>query len=158
METHFIEASHTITGAGNWGRFMIARYEQEEWDRRSVLDPVHPRTLYTAGHSKEVCVVFDLVTGEGAMFVPGGLASADLHKRRIWVCPLFEPFLAWLWQWYRQHKDNWFDILPQAVALPDAPFETHGYRRPGLVLENQEEIYRDRGYVGGLEPLDSVGP
>ena len=72
-------------------------------------------------------LVVDLETGEGAMFSPGGLAAADLQKHRIWVCPMFEPFLAWL---YKQDLSD-LTKLPKHVDLPDAPFEMHGYRREG---------------------------
>lgn len=72
--------------------------------------------------------VMDLETGEGGLFRPGGYARGDLQKHRIWVCPMFEPFLTWL---YKQDLSNEsLDALPKGVAL-DAPFEWAGYRRPG---------------------------
>ena len=58
-------------------------------------------------------VVLDLQTGEGAIFMPGGLAAADLDKHGIWVCPLFEPFLAWL---YKQDLSD-LDALPAVVEI-----------------------------------------
>ena len=73
--------------------------------------------------------VMDVLTGEGACFKPRGLASADLHKHKVWVCPLFEPFLIWL---YAQDLTD-LDKLPAAVALdPDHNvFALAGYRRKG---------------------------
>ena len=40
----------------------------------------------------------DLQTSEGAIFHPGGLARYDLDKHQLWVCVLFEDFLAWLYK------------------------------------------------------------
>lgn len=71
--------------------------------------------------------VLDLQTGEGAFFRPGGYAAADLEKHRVWVCPLFEPFLEWL---YRQDLTD-LGQLPRLVELPDAEFAMRGYRRAG---------------------------
>ena len=70
--------------------------------------------------------MLDLQTGEGAIFRPGGNAHADLQKHRIWCCPLFEPFLEWL---YKHNLEN-IDELPKHVDLA-AEFELFGYRRPG---------------------------
>jgi hypothetical protein len=43
------------------------------------------------------------------------------------VCPLFEPFLEWL---YEQDLTD-LSTLPRRVELPDAEFSFTGYRRPG---------------------------
>lgn len=123
MKTKFIEATNNDQ---NWGKFMLARFTPEEWAYASPLDP--RRSLITArGWRGHHIMVFDLQTGEGAMFLPGGFASADLEKHRIWVCPLFEPFLAWL---YEQDLND-LDALPALVQLPNAAFALSGYRRKG---------------------------
>jgi len=85
--------------------------------------------LSTRGWSHDHVWVLDLETGEGACFRPGGLAHADLNKHRIWVCPLFEPFLEWL---YDQDLTD-LTVLPDLVTLTlkEAPFSMFGYRRPG---------------------------
>lgn len=123
MEFKIIEAEH---GAfpGNWGKFSVERYT-EEWKYRSRIDggPLIRGRGWGPGH----IWVRDIQTGEGAMFLHGGLASADLNKRRIWVCPLFEPFLEWL---YRQDISD-LSALPDVVQLPEAEFKVSGYRRPG---------------------------
>jgi hypothetical protein len=75
---------------------------------------------------KFLVIVFDLETNEGASFTPGGLASADLNKHQIWVCPMYEPFLEWL---YKQDLTE-LSKLPDYVHL-DAPSAMAGYRRPG---------------------------
>jgi hypothetical protein len=129
MDTRFIEAAHCKEG-GNWGKFLVGRFTEEEWARRSVVE-AHcggDRSLLRGrGWSPNSIVVFDLQTGEGALFRPGGYAPADLNKHRVWVCPLFEPFLTWL---YQQDLSD-LSSLPDYVELPDAPFSMAGYRREG---------------------------
>lgn len=57
----------------------------------------------------------------------------DLDKHRVWVCPLYEPFLNWL---YAQDLAD-LDKLPDLVDIPDAEFQMHGYRRPGPAGEER---------------------
>lgn len=128
METHIIEATN---GPQNWGKFLIGAFT-EEWQRL----PATPGQTYPAslliqrGWTNKHRLVLDLETGEGAIFKHGGYARADLDKHRIWVCPLFEPFLAWL---YTQDLTD-ITKLPEHVDLPDAPFQWQGYRRSGPQL------------------------
>lgn len=148
MQTHVIEATNGI----NWGKFLLGRMD-EEWKLRSglfdvarestddvlgegaydeVAGPSYARPgtaplLRQLGWSPNHLWVLDLQTGEGAYFRPGGKASYDLNKHRIWVCPLFEPFLEWL---YGQDLRE-LHALPTTVELADAPFAMHGYRRDG---------------------------
>lgn len=129
MKTAFVEASN----GHNWGKFMVAQFTDDEWRLRSAMPGAeNDRLIYGRGWDRAHVLVLDLQTGEGAMFRWGGLARADLNKTRIWVCPLFEPFLEWL---YSVNKDvsiaGWLDSLPRYVELPDAPFELYGHRRPG---------------------------
>lgn len=138
MRTRFIEATN---GPQNWGKFAVGRFDVDETMRRSHIDPDGAPLLRQIGwHSNDVVWVFDLQTREGAAFDPGGYAKADLAKHRVWVCPLFEPFLAWL---YEQDLSD-LDALPGHVDLPNAPFAFYGYRRdgktPGDVL--REELAR----------------
>lgn len=127
MITKLIEATQGVEGGFNHGKFMVARFT-DEWDRLSEIDRQvsgHERSLLNrCGWSREHLLVIDLQTGEGAIFRHGGLASADLQKHAVWVCPLFEPFLAWL---YTQDIES----LPDLVELPDAPEAMYGYRREG---------------------------
>lgn len=126
MNTRFIEA----TSPGNWGKFLLGRFTQAEWARSSLVagDADHA-LLRLRGWSPHHLLVVDLETGEGAMFAPSPSASptADLEKHAIWVCPLFEPFLTWLYQ--QDLRD--LETLPDVVELPNAPFAFAGYRRPG---------------------------
>lgn len=123
MILHMVEA----TNHSNWGKFAVCRPGPEERAHRSQIDdlgrPLLGRVGWTAAH----IWVMDLQTGEGAIFMPGGHARNDLAKHKIWVCPMFEPFLAWL---YQQDLTD-LSQLPALVELPDAPFAMHGYRRTG---------------------------
>ena len=128
MKTKIIEATN---GPQNWGKFMLGQFDAEWW-RPSAIPHALQSTLTCSllrmvGWTPEHLLVVDLQTGEGAIFRPGGLARADLDKHRIWVCPLFEPFLTWL---YKQDLSD-LDKLPDHIDLPDAPFQWSGYRRAG---------------------------
>jgi hypothetical protein len=124
MKTVIVEAT---SDGGNWGKFLVARFT-DEWHHRSALPENQYLPLLTlCGWGGEHIWVADLQTGEGALFRPGGYPKADLAKHRIWVCPLFEPFLTWL---YEQNLGD-LDQLPASISLPNAPFAFSGYRRPG---------------------------
>mgnify|MGYP001618161376 CR=1 FL=1 len=126
METKIIEARNAEVG--NWGKFMVGRFDIDEWSRTSILpgaDSPLP-LLSRVGWGPHHIFVMDLQTGEGAIFRHGGFAPADLTNHAIWVCPLYEPFLTWL---YQQDLSD-LAHLPDLVDL-DAPFEMSGYRRPG---------------------------
>lgn len=124
MITKFIEATNEEK---NWGKFMVARFTREEWSQTSVVNG--GSVIAGRGWSPDHILVFDLQTGEGALFRQGGLAKADLSKHKIWVCPLFESFLTWL---YKQDVSD-LEKLPSLVnfSLEEAPFEMAGYRRSG---------------------------
>ena len=122
MKTKIIEATN---GPANWGKFLLGRFDRE-WDLVSAVAP-ETLLLYGRGWEPNHLLILDLQTGEGAIFRPGGMAHADLEKHRIWVCPLFEPFLEWL---YKQDLTD-LDKLPAQIDLPKAEFQWAGYRRPG---------------------------
>jgi len=123
MKLAFIEATN---GPLNWGKFMVARFD-DEFQIPSQVDPLCHSLLRGRGWCSRHVIVFDLETGEGAEFLPGGSVKYDLDKHQIWVCPLFEPFLKWL---YKQDLTD-LSKLPKTVNLPDAEFALSGYRRPG---------------------------
>jgi hypothetical protein len=144
MRTRFVEVSQDATRGFNWGKFLVGVFEPEEWLRSSELERQLNRMggslLATRGWTPGHVLVLDLETGEGAMFAPGGSPSADLDKHRVWVCPMFEPFLGWLYghilEWSlatKMPRDTygWFDVLPALVELPDAEPAMQGYRRRG---------------------------
>jgi len=123
MITRIVE----VTNGFNWGKFMLARFDAQEWNRRSPVSESAQPLLREIGWSPAHLWVLDLQTGEGALFRPGGLARADLNKHKIWVCPLYEPFLTWL---YTQDTAD-LSLLPETVELPKADSAIWGYRRPG---------------------------
>lgn len=105
--------------------------------------PLVERCGWTRSH----VMVVDLQTGEGAIFKLGGLPSADLDKHRVWVCPMFEPFLTWLYDYQRKHVETqadgaragWFEAMPALVEL-DAEPAIRGHRRQGPSLIASEDI------------------
>ena len=115
----------------NWGKFMVQAFTPEEWQYRSEVDgrPL----LGGRGWGPEHLMVFDLQIGEGALFkvTPHGLARSDLEKHKVLVCPLFEPFLKWL---YQQDVSD-LEKLPDLVNLGDVPTAMFGYRRDGTGLK-----------------------
>jgi hypothetical protein len=125
MLTRFIEATN---GPRNYGKFLLGRFDASEWSYRAALpEAAGQRLVAGRGWSPRHLWMLDLQTGEGACFHPGGLASADLDKHRIWVCPLFLPTLEWL---YTQDLSD-LTALPALIDLPDAPFALGAARRPG---------------------------
>ncbi len=107
MKTRILEATNGI----NWGRFVVGRLDSE-WAVPSSVDG--RSVLLGTGADPRHLLVLDLVTREGAIFRPGGYVRADLEKHPIRVCPLFAPFLEWL---YQQDTAD-LDALPALVTLP----------------------------------------
>jgi hypothetical protein len=132
VKTQFIEA--TNGRQGNWGKFMLAQFEPEEWARPSSVSEHFISVLRNVGHNSDDILVLDLQTCEGAIFTPRGYARADLNKHQIWVCPLYEAFLTWV---YQQDLSD-LSQLPELVDL-DAPFDMTGYRRPGPGRKGETE-------------------
>jgi hypothetical protein len=123
MKTYLFEAH----GAINWGKFLVGRYE-EEWEWPSNAFPMERSVLHACGVDYRMLWILDIQTREGAMFKPGGDAHADLRKHRIWVCPMFEPWLEWF---YEQDLTD-LDKVPSVVSIPDLEHVAlSGYRRPG---------------------------
>ena len=122
METKIIE---TAGNGGNWGKFMVGRFTADERAHRS---PVPDAGYPLARWDPRTLLVLDLATGEGALFRPDGSAEHDLNVgHQIWVCPMFEGFLTWL---YGQDTSD-LQALPGYVDLPNVAFSLSGYRRPG---------------------------
>lgn len=125
METKFVEVTN---GPRNWGKFLLGRFTDEEWNMRSAIGGMHVRLLPSIGWARDHIWVMDLQTCEAVGVSIGGSAHADLNKHKVWVCPMFEPFLEWL---YKQKLPLDFSKIPAHVDLPDAEFAMHGYRREG---------------------------
>jgi hypothetical protein len=128
MDTKFVEAV-TKGSQFNWGKFMVCRHVGGERDYRSRVDEGR-RLLSTVGsHPRLDIWVLDLQTGEGVRLTPHpeSSARADLNEHKVWVCPLFEPFVKWL---YTQDL-TYLGTLPALVELEAEPAFA-GYRRPGV--------------------------
>jgi hypothetical protein len=131
VKTKIIEGVQSVATPGNWGKFLLG-VPDSEWEYESRIDPGGSLPLLRkVGWTPEHLWVLDLQTGEGAFFLPGGFAPADLNKHQIWVCPLFEPFLEWVYARYRENPRIDIGDLPDVAELPDAPFALSGYWRPG---------------------------
>lgn len=130
MKVKFIEATNRGDGGLNWGKFAVMRFEADDRSYPSQIDDAGFRLVSGQGWESDHLFVLDLATGEGAMFRHGGSAQADLDKHRVWVCPMFEPFLVWL---YQQDVTD-LDALPGLVEFTEAeaPSAFAGYRRPGV--------------------------
>jgi len=122
MQTHFLEVSNNEQ---NWGKFLLIRFTQKEWAYKSAITGLS--LLREVGWNPQNIIILDLQTGEAARFVPGGCAKSDLDKHKVWVCPMYEPMLHWL---YTQDVSD-LTKLPRFLNLPDAEFALAGYRRPG---------------------------
>ena len=134
MKQKIIEAT---SKAGNYGKFMVMAFDEEDWKLKSKVDG-NP-FLASRGWGRVHFAVLDLQTGEGAVFQHGGLARADLQKHQIWVCPLFEHFLAWLYTQEIERVTRTLE-LPDVVDLGDVQFEMYGHRRPGPSEAERKEI------------------
>ena len=130
-----IKLVEVTNGERNWGKMLLGKFDTE-WEYRSVIDG---RGLIAGrGWGPNTLLVLDLQTGEGSLFSPGGYAKADLAKHQVWVCPMFEPFLEWLWK----QPDPM--AIPAHVDLPDAPFDFRGYRREGPDEATREAVRNER--------------
>lgn len=121
MQTKFVEVTNNNQ---NWGKFLLIRFDAE-YEYKSAF--TNKSLLHEVGWHPSNIFLLDLQTGEGARFLPGGLASVDLDKHKIWCCPMYGPFLEWL---YLQDLND-FSKLPNSVNLPNAEFALYGYRRNG---------------------------
>lgn len=124
MQTHIIEVTNE---EWNWGKFLLMRFDSE-WQYESTIDRGR-KLLRSIGWNPKQVWVLDLQTGEGAAFLPGDYAHADLEKHKVWVCPMFQPFLTWL------YKQDLTDLTKLPAMLnfkqDEAPPAMFGYRRPG---------------------------
>lgn len=108
MIVQFIEATQKIDQF-NHGKFMVARFIGDEITAKSALPDYTEHSLWNLGGLRKLrpgmTLVLDLQTGEGAGFSlePHGAGQTaarsalyELEKHELWVCPMFPPFLGWL--------------------------------------------------------------
>jgi hypothetical protein len=140
MDTCFVEA----TNGFNHGKFMVGRLTAEEAQATSNLPGLEGEWLFhnSGGRRRftpDRTLIVDLQTGEGCEFSleRHGLphaeqASWELNDRhKIWVCPLFEPFVRWLAVWASEHENWTIGQIPNLIDLKDAKFAFAGHRREG---------------------------
>lgn len=112
MRTKIVEFTNGLL----WGRFLLGRYSDEEWQRPALAakgaSPL-PLLMHTGADARALWVL-DLVTREGACFRPGGSVKADLEKHAVRVCPMFPVFLGWLYE----RPEFWREPL-SFLELPD---------------------------------------
>lgn len=130
MITRMIEC--TDAAKFNYGRFMVGWFNSEEAGRRELIEG-EPGQLLMHRWPRNAFMVLDLVTGEGALFTPIGLVYQLNEKHQVWVCPLFEHFLAWLEQFLKEGGDATVHArlaeLPATLELPTGEYALFGHRR-----------------------------
>lgn len=132
MKTRIFEAQ-TTGGGGNWGKFLVGEFDDDEWGTPSVVDTMSRRPLlYQIGWARDSGhrLFLDLQTGEGAIFRIGGHAANDLEKHAIWICVLAPAVLEWLYANWQEPYD--LDDIPALIDL-DVPVALYG-RRHGEAL------------------------
>src|SRR4051812_11461672 len=137
MQTKIIQA--TQRAEFNWGKFLVGKFF-EEWTVAAAFPEGETRSMMSLrGWHEHQYLVLDMETKEGAVFGLNGMAKADLRdKHKIWVCPMYEPFLEWLNLNYRAYWAEhggvkaykyWIDTLPDRVVLNTDVGDIAGYRR-----------------------------
>lgn len=136
MKTHLIEA----TNEKNYGKFLLGVFDSEhEREARVVLGPAGKLLANCGWRGPNYMLVTDVQTGEGAIFRLGGHVKHDLNKHKIWVCPMFEFFLEWLYAQYNEDPKKVMSLdLPELVNLDTNFFSFSGYRRPGIEPDSLE--------------------
>jgi hypothetical protein len=135
MIARIVEFTNGFLSTSQSWKFMVAQFDDQEWDQKSALPEASPYTSLLAqiGHDRYHLWVLDLQTCEGACFRPGGNAHADLEKHAIWVCPMYEIFLGWLYR----HPEFWQSVQSLPPLIVDKGQEAlaasgwAGHRRPG---------------------------
>lgn len=160
MRTHIIEATNKNQ---NWGKFLLGVLD-DEWDRFPETPGCNtgvpllaslPRTRGQKWDRARDVLIMDLQTREAAVFALEGDPRVELERHQVWVCPLFEPFLGWL---YSQPVDRVLSLdLPAWIDIPDAKFAWAGHRRSGAepIAEKREithALYQGKTLCGMPAP------
>lgn len=138
MISKIIEA--TNTNKFNFGKFNVSVYDAEERSRASIINEGF-NLLRSIGKHPDDVMVADLQTSEALTFPayfrnyrggdPERLAG-EVHyymgKHKIWVCPLYEPFVCWL---FEQDLEDIRKLPPMVDTLPEEVSSLFGYRRQG---------------------------
>lgn len=131
MISHFIEATNDV----NYGKFLLLRFDAGERAARTALFGYEGEPLWTFGGVRKLnptmTFVVDLQTGEGAAFSLDPYSWTKLDaEHRIWVCPMYGPFLRWLCQQGLDYGAGDIAKLPRCVQL-EAESALFGRRREG---------------------------
>jgi hypothetical protein len=147
MITQFIEATNFYDGGLNWGKFLLCKFDDRDWSYQATeadgaLLSVMPGGRESWNPETSIFVV-DLQTGEGSRFDLRTEPVAQLERHKIWVCPLFEPFLKWLFREIQSRPPGpgRFELttLPAVAKFP-ASSALAGYRRAGPCDEAASEV------------------
>lgn len=133
MRLFFFEA----TNGTNWGKFAIGLFTAEEWAVRSQVDEA--KLLRGRGWDEHHLLFLDLQTGEGTMLRPGGLVEADLEKHAVWICPMAEPFLKWLYKSIVRARVDIAHAQLHDLASGGLPFILEALAHNPLVTLTEEE-------------------
>jgi hypothetical protein len=141
VKSKFLE----VTNKANWAKLQLLQWEPSDLARPSLvqkgkvlLNAVQVRRGDAADPLTAV-FVRDLQTQEGCEFYPSPEADCktQLDMHRVWVCPLFYPFVSWLFANYQGDVTS----LPDLVELADSKKQEYqGYRRPGEEMEPITQI------------------
>lgn len=126
MKYKFVEA--TQSDHFNYGKFMVSSFDEDDFAYQSKIVENHSLLIVCGWEINRFLMVTDLQTGEGAIFLvrKGASVKMDLENHKIWVCPMYEPFLQWLYDYYDGNIDN----IPSYLEIEAEAF-IYGYRRPG---------------------------
>jgi hypothetical protein len=133
MNTRLVE----VTDGAFYGKFLVAQFDEAEWRheaevfKESIHRPVPYALLDVCGWSRDHLLVLDLETGNGTIFRPGGHLAHDMEKRQMgYVCPLYRPFLGWLYEHAARTGGIALDDIPAILHM--GPFMTlHARESPG---------------------------
>lgn len=96
------------------GYFMVGVHDIE-WARQSAIMGGTMSLLRHKGWSRDHFWLFDLSTGQGAIFANHGHVLADLKEADIRVTPMFTAFLAYL----RATGCPQLQDVPDHLVLPE---------------------------------------
>lgn len=96
------------------GYFMVGMHDWE-WTRKSEIMGGTVSLLRHKGWSRDHFWLFDLATGQGAIFADHGHVLEDLKEADIQVTPMFSSYLAYL----RSVGPFPVQALPDHIVLPE---------------------------------------
>ncbi len=141
MDIRLIEAGQTLEEGPNWGKFLVGRFEEDEWNYPSVItgEPLlrslgPTKTPRRDPYTTANILVLDLQTGEGFF-----TRASQTPRQREWECALDRAFeelanhavhTCVIFPWFLAHLYTLEDPLAchAFVELPQAPLGFVGAR------------------------------